>query len=401
MTSEEEYRTLVGHGDMKLSWWRGEDDEVKPEPDTESNAVKRAYPRGHPAAYEASPDLVAAVNVALMLRKPLLVTGNPGTGKTELAERIAYEFGLGPVLRFEAQSLSEANDLFYRFDYIAQLVVAKLVETGKARPEDADVLNFLQWGPLGHAIRRSAPGEEEAMIEAARRQSDRTLVGKPDFGARLSPARTTARPPQVTRREELPKARQSVVLIDEIDKASRDFPNDLLNGIGRMQTRIRELGGFDLKGADRDSPHHPIVVITSNSERDLPAPFLRRCVFANIEDPDISQLASIVQRRLFRDFDPDKGGGRHGIPTLYGHLLDEFVKLRGGKQLRQPVGTAEVIDFFEAAQRKKVDETLENGKFKDPAVFRKLKDSLGAIAKNSQDRLMFERVLGAFVPDPS
>ena len=130
--------TLTGSGEIPgRSWWRGENDEVR------YGAPPRLLPLGHPAAYEAGTDLIDAVNTALLLRKPLLVTGKPGTGKTELAERIAYEFDLGAVLRFEAQSLSEANDLFYRFDYIAQLVASKLVESDRARPEDADVMNFV------------------------------------------------------------------------------------------------------------------------------------------------------------------------------------------------------------------------------------------------------------------
>jgi MoxR-like ATPase len=395
MIPPSDFRTLKGSGDLHHSWWRGEDDEVKPPVASEAGRWPD-YPLGHPAAYETGPDLVDAVNVALMLRKPLLVTGNPGTGKTELAERIAYEFNLGAVLRFEAQSLSEANDLFYRFDYIAQLVVAKLVESDRARPEDADVLNFVHWGPLGTAIRRSAPNVELALRDLARLRSSAkgqrplplssTAPGR-SLSSRDSPAPAVAPPPPS----------QSVVLIDEIDKASRDFPNDLLNGIDRMEFKLRELGGFALKGAGRDSPFHPIVIVTSNSERDLPAPFMRRCVFAHIADPGQMQLAAIVRKRVFNDYSapPD---GTDGLPPLYSRLLGTFVELRDGGDLKHPVGTSELIDFFTAALLKGVDGRLTDGrlvdrKITDPTVLQRLVTSLGALAKHSGDRQSIADVL--------
>lgn len=340
---------FVGKGEIpSRSWWRAEGDEVRYVP------PPRILPLGHPAAYEASDELVAAVDTALVLKKPLLVTGRPGTGKTELAERIAYEFGLGPVLRFEAQSLSEAGDLFYRFDHIGQLIAARLVESGRGDPEDADVMNFVQFGPLGEAILRSAP-EMRAML----------------VGAGPEP--------------EAP--RRSVVLIDEIDKASRDFPNDLLNGIDRMAFRLRELGSREVRGAGRESPLHPIVVVTSNSERDLPHPFMRRCVYAHIEDPKRPQLAAIVRRRVFGDpaLPPE---GSDGLPPLYSRLLDAFVELRDGGDLRYPIGTSEFLDLVGAARRQGID-----GRDTGQLAIVRLARLVGAIAKHPADR---ERVLERF-----
>ena len=360
-------RTLSGTAEFPgRSWWRGESDEVR------YAAPPCLLPLGHPAAYEAGTDLIAAVNTALLLRKPLLVTGKPGTGKTELAERIAYEFDLGPVLRFEAQSLSEANDLFYRFDYIAQLVASKLVESDRARPEDADVMNFVQWGPLGRAILRSVPGLEGQVSDEARARSPARggLMGKILVAPKDEPAQPV----------EMPKAVQSVVLIDEIDKASRDFPNDLLNGIDRMEFRLRELGSRVVKGAGRDSSFHPIVIVTSNSERDLPHPFMRRCVFVHIKDPSRDQMAAIVRKRVFGD-PLLPATGKDGLPPLYSRLLDLFIDLRDKGELRYPIGTSEILDLGTAALRRGID-----GHSADAAVIDRLVGAVSAIAKHPDDR---------------
>lgn len=338
-----------GHGEIPgRSWWRGDDDEVP----WSSPAPQRVLSRGHPASYEASTELVEAVNTALILGRPLLVTGRPGTGKTELAERVAYELGLGAVQRFESQSLSEANELFYRFDYIQQMVMAKLVELQRAQPHQADPERFITFGALGRAILHSAP----------ERYAD--LLGRPADGA-------------------APPPRRSVVLIDEIDKTSRDFPNDLLNGIDRMRFEIRELANRAVQGAGRDSPLHPVVVITSNSERDLPAPFLRRCVFVQIPDPDARQLALIVAKRVFDGKPPPAPLADNGLPPLYSQLLDAFLELRDQGRLRYQIGTGELLELSLAARRQHLG--LPGGAQGSAAVLG-LQAAIGAMAKHADDR---------------
>lgn len=346
---------FTGRGEIAgRSWWRSDDDEVAWSPP----AADRVLARGHPAGYEASTEVVEAVNTALILGRPLLVTGRPGTGKTELAERIAYELGLGAVQRFESQSLSEANELFYRFDYIQQMVVAKLVELQRAQPHEADPVRFISFGALGRAILHSAPD----------RYAD--LLG---LGAAAA----------------VPPPRRSVVLIDEIDKTSRDFPNDLLNGIDRMRFEIRELGNRAVQGAGRDSPLHPVVVITSNSERDLPAPFLRRCVFVQIPDPDERQLALIVAKRVFEGKPPPPPLADNGLPLLYAQLLDAFVALRDQGSLRYQIGTSELLELSLAARRQHLG--LPGGA-QGAAAMLGLQSAIGAMAKHQDDR---EPILGA------
>lgn len=383
---------FIGKGVMAgRSWFRRENDEV-PEPQPGRDG-QRVFPRGHPAGYEANSDVVDAVNTALVLDKPLLVTGRPGTGKTELAERIAYELDLGPVLRFEAQSLSEANDLFYRFDYISHMVAAKLVESGHASPEAADFMNFVNFGPLGSAILRSAPGEHERLRTYAQSLGN-TATPSAKLAAR-SPMRAADEPLVATAGGQVVPAppRRSVVLIDEIDKASRDFPNDLLNGIDRMTFTVRELRNFEVTGAGRDSGMRPIVIVTSNVERDLPHAFMRRCAFVHIDDPDAEQLAAIVRKRVFDDHAAPTSG--NGLPPLYARLLTTFLQLRGNEALRYRVGTSELLDLSLAARQKGV-----TGHDEGAASVRYLIQSVSALAKHAEDRPRAAALLAGLAVKP-
>lgn len=321
----------------------------------------------HPEGYIANDDVVAAVNTALLLGKPLLLAGNPGTGKSQLADRIAWEFSLGAVLRFEAQSISEAQDLFYRFDLVGHMAQAHLKNMDK-RP---DPIEFTSFGPLGKSILRGALLPEEDDAKRARRSLLASAFGSVELESDWRPKR-------------------SVVLIDEIDKASRDFPNDLLNAIERLEFRIRELPapGNSIRVAG-ESALRPIVIITSNGEREIPAPFLRRCVFCHIEDPELDMLRTIVQNRVF-------GRGTIGpLPRLYEGLLGVFDDFRKADQsFAYRPGTAELVDWSRAMSRQR---TVKSDAPLDDDVNRALAIATSsAIVKNRQDREHLLELLRAF-----
>ncbi|TVT50515.1 MAG: AAA family ATPase [Denitromonas halophila] len=325
---------------------------------------------GHPAGYSADEGLVEAVNTALILAKPLLLTGRPGTGKSELAERISWELALGPVLRFESQSLTEAQELFYRFDLIAQMADAQLRGDDAPRPPE----HFLSFGALGKAILYANPQAHARLIEWDQHNTRQLRIGG-------GPTEESPIAPPIN------EAQRSVVLIDEIDKAARDVPNDLLNGIERMAFRIREMRNH-LVSAPNDDTLKPIVIITSNSERDLPDPFLRRCVYYNIPDPTQEKLAEILRLRVPAALGGPSGGatGVNAIDQLapfYQDLLSFFVEYRDERaaHLAYRPGTSELIDWANALARYHAD---PQGDLKANAAL--IGRSLGTILKHQDDR---------------
>ena len=325
-------RIFIGRGsldDGRVRAWRTETLEEKQVLDARLD---------HPIDYEADSGLIDAMNVALLLGRPLLLTGRPGTGKSQFADRVAWEFGLAPVLRFEAQSVSEAQDLFYRFDMVGRLAAAQggsadrgLAMTGKTAASasapaadlpSSDARRFITLAALGKAVLYSHPLDRE--------RSGGVLLTPPH------PAPDSGR--------------ASVVLIDEIDKASRDFPNDLLNAIERLAFKVPELDGREFE-ASRDTGTRPLVIITSNSERELPEPFLRRCVYYHIPDPSPETLRRIVVNRVLNRIQHASRSGvapaSTPIPPLFRELVDCFVDYRdkAGKRLSFTPGTSELIDL--------------------------------------------------------
>lgn len=303
-----------------------------------------------PSSYAVSKDLADAVNVALILGRPLLLTGEPGVGKTQLAYKVAYELRL-PLHKFEAKSTSQAKDLFYTYDAISAF---RLANEASARGIDSvqfDTRNFIEYHALGRAILEAYPLDAIAHLYA------------PHFLHHIGP-------------------RRAVVLIDEADKAPRDFLNDLLNEVDRLYFRVPELQRAATPGADESSlgvppPFRPIVVITSNSERALPDAFLRRCVFFEIPFPTQNEIEEIVLARL-------PGIGTQKL--LLRQSLDFFFSIRnasGGLYLRKPPSTAELLDWLAVLMVRGLDDRLCQDK---SAVAEMYRQTLSSLVKSSEDR---------------
>lgn len=358
---------FVGSGfsaDLGLSpdidpWVPGEDRD--PEPDETA--------RDHPSGYITDEGLVNAVNTALLLHKPLLLTGNPGTGKSQLAERLAWELNVSPVLRFEAQSLSEATDLFYRFDLVRQVAASHLAKPAAPDdPQSVDARDFLSFGALGKAILRSNPAAPE---HAGFWKRAFPKLPRPNYGA------------------------LSVVLIDEIDKASRDFPNDLLNSIERLEIPIREIPGAKMRVTPADDLR-PVIIITSNSERELPDPFLRRCLYYHIPDPDADTLRKIVRSRVFPEF---RGNGtpthtqENNLPDLFEEILQFFVEQRKtNSSLGYASGPSELIDWSKAVRAGLPKGVSEGGIKANASIVQR---AISAFVKHRNDRKAVLDVLKA------
>jgi MoxR-like ATPase len=284
-----------------------------------------------PQLYLAESGLRDAVNVALTLGQPLLLTGEPGTGKTQLAYSVAHELNLPPPLVFNTKTTSTARDLFYRYNALGHFHDAHLRSTAKSAA--LDVEKYIAYEALGLAI---------------------LLAQEPKTVDKYLPEALRGQGPT-----------RSVVLLDEVDKAPRDLPNDVLNEMENMAFQVRETGrAFVAPAAFR-----PIVILTSNSEKNLPDAFLRRCIYYHIHFPNRARLKEIVQRRLVSEqFSPE-------MLDAALHHFEEIRKL----ELRKKPATAELLSWLRALKRLGAG-PVTSGPQPDEII-----STYAALAKNQQD----------------
>jgi MoxR-like ATPase len=289
-----------------------------------ANPALRAYQSGNHEAgsamqfastktYVATQDLTVAVNAAVTLERPLLVKGEPGTGKTELARQVAASLGMD-LIEWHIKSTTRAQQGLYEYDAVSRLRDSQL---GDARVHDVN--NYIRRGKLWQAF---------------------------EAGERV------------------------VLLIDEIDKADIEFPNDLLQELDRMEFHVYETG------ETVSARHRPVVIITSNNEKELPDAFLRRCFFHYIRFPDIETMRAIVEVH--------HPGIKEKLLTT---ALTQFYEIRDQAGLKKKPSTSEVLDWLKLLLAE--DLAPEDLKRDAATALPKLH---GALLKNEQDVALFERL---------
>ncbi|WP_028357793.1 AAA family ATPase [Brackiella oedipodis] len=261
--------------------------------------------------YVATDDLKLAVNAALTLQRPLLVKGEPGTGKTMLAEQVAASLGR-PLLQWHIKSTTKAQQGLYEYDAVSRLRDSQL---GEDRVHD--IKNYIRQGVLWQAFTAEQP---------------------------------------------------AVVLIDEIDKADIEFPNDLLRELDQMEFHVYETG------QTIQAKQRPLVIITSNNEKDLPDAFLRRCFFHYIQFPDPETLAQIVHVHY-----------PHIDTELLQAALTHFFSLRATDGLKKKPSTSEFLDWLALLTAHQIDA--------EDLAHQKVPPMLGALLKNEQDLNLVQRLV--------
>ncbi len=264
-------------------------------------------------AYLAPHDLSAAVNAAITVERPLLVKGEPGTGKTELARQLAQALDLR-LVEWHVKSTTRAVQGLYEYDAVSRLRDSQL---GDARVEN--VANYIRPGKLWEAFSADE---------------------------------------------------QVVLLIDEIDKADIEFPNDLLQELDRMEFHVYETG------ETIKAKHRPVVIITSNNEKELPDAFLRRCFFHYIRFPDAETLAAIINLHF--------PGLKSALLT---EALTQFFEIRDTPGLKKRPSTSEILDWLKLilAEDLSPEDLRREGKDALPKLY-------GALLKNEADVALFEKL---------
>jgi MoxR-like ATPase len=332
--------------------------------------------------YQPAPGLREAMDVAMMLGVPLLLTGAPGTGKTRAAHWLSASLGEQELLRYNVKSSTAGSDLLYSFDDVARFRDAT---QGRERP----LVDYLHFNALGAAILRAAGGDRPLITALGTPLSGDVLARNSAlmdqaFGPKWRETDGVApvsllRPNDADFAEARPEHR--VVLIDELDKAPRDTPNDLLVEVEEMQFFIPELG----VGIKADPAFRPIVVITSNSEKSLPDPFLRRCAYFDIPFPDDATLRAIIDGSI----DRLSGGG-----DLVSDALNLFERLRSeGSGIRRVPGTAELLAWLDILVRREGCNSSTSLRTRVRTEGERIGRTLGAMFKGREDSDTARRIL--------
>ena len=263
--------------------------------------------------YISTKDLTIAVNAAITLERPLLVKGEPGTGKTELAKQVASSLGL-EIFEWSIKSTTRAKQGLYEYDAVSRLRDSKIGDQNVS-----NISKYIKKGKIWNSIESK---------------------------------------------------NKSVLLIDEIDKADVEFPNDLLQELDKMEFYVYETGELV------QSKNRPIVIITSNNEKELPDAFLRRCFFHYIQFPDNETLSKIIKVHF-----PDIK------KALLDRALKRFFEIRETPGLKKKPSTSEILDWLKLLLVEDIDpvELKNDGKNLLPKLH-------GALLKNEQDIQLFERI---------